>query len=128
MVHLNTNILIGLVSDSRSMAKLVGRLLSENEDVGVSAITWAEFMNGPVTARARHLANATINENFFPFCKDQAELAATLFNLSGRRRSSRQDCMIAAAAIISNSSLATFNTPDFDRFTSHGLTLVDLPS
>ena len=53
-----------------------------------------------------------------------ATLSARLFNATGRRRGSMQDCMIAAVAIRSSASLATNNALDFRRFVAHGLTIV----
>lgn len=51
----------------------------------------------------------------------QAELAADIFNSSGRRRGSLVDCMIAAAVVHANASIATLNVGDFSCFRSHGV-------
>jgi predicted nucleic acid-binding protein len=58
------------------------------------------------------------------FNATQAERAAQLFNSAGRKRASRWDCMIAAAAIETGARLATRNGADFRRFKAAGLDLV----
>lgn len=58
-----------------------------------------------------------------PFSDDDASLAASLFNATGRRRGSLVDCMIAAAALRARAEIATANASDFDRFAAHGLRL-----
>jgi predicted nucleic acid-binding protein len=50
-------------------------------------------------------------------------LAAQLFNHTGRRSRTLADCMIAAVAIRCGVQLATANTADFQPFVTHGLVL-----
>jgi predicted nucleic acid-binding protein len=52
-----------------------------------------------------------------------AEMAAQLFNNTGRRSRSLADCMIATVAIRCGARLATINTTDFQPFVQHGLAL-----
>jgi predicted nucleic acid-binding protein len=47
-----------------------------------------------------------------------------LFNLSGRRRGTFIDCMIAAVALGANASLATTNSDDFRRLEPAGLQII----
>ena len=97
MIQLDTSFLIrALVPDSSESKKLRG-WLEERENVGISALAWAEFQCGPVSAK--------------------------LFNETGRRRGTFVDCMIAATAIVAEESLATSNPKDFARFEKLGLVL-----
>ncbi|NQX02602.1 hypothetical protein HQ447_18240, partial [bacterium] len=64
-----------------------------------------------------------LDQKITDFTWREAEEAARLFNLSGRRRGSHADCMIAAAAIVSGMPLATFNRADFERLVPFGLLL-----
>ena len=92
------------------------------EPVGLSSITWAEFLCGPVTTLVVEEAAEAFGEPE-PFDGSHATLAAELFNVAGRRRGLLADCMIAAVAIRANARLATSNPTDFRPFTAHGLTL-----
>jgi len=60
-----------------------------------------------------------------PFEADDASKAAALFNATGRRSRSLQDCMIAAAAIRANAELATINVKGFRRFEQSGLRIAE---
>jgi predicted nucleic acid-binding protein len=64
-----------------------------------------------------------IQGRIVPFGRSEAQIAAALFNATGRRRASRPDCLIAAAAICSSAPLATYNRKDFSRFVALGLRL-----
>jgi predicted nucleic acid-binding protein len=123
MIHLDTNLLVELVTVSSPGATAVRGWLAAGEQVGTSAIAWSEFCNGPLSAAQKDAAFAVLNGNIADFTWREGEQAARLFNLGGRRRGSHSDCMIAACAIAAGSRLATRNTADFARFSIHGLNL-----
>lgn len=126
MIHLDTNVLIGLADAEPSVIRAVGRWLDEGESVAVSAVAWFEFSCGPLDEHALDLIEHVISGRIIRFNATQAARASRLFNSAGRRRASRWDCMIAAAAIDAGARLATFNGSDFARFESEGLGLVSM--
>ena len=124
MIHLDTNYLIGLaVPGSREPAK-VDEWLAAGQSLAVSAIAWSEFLNGPVTPEEISRVEAVVQANIRPFGPQEAARAADLFNKTGRRRGSRFDCFIAAAAMTEDAGMATANQEDFKLFAAHGLKLV----
>ena len=123
MIHLDTGFLIrALVRNSPEDIKLRGWLRVRTQ-VGMSTIGWAEFLCGPVETGEVDLA-ARIIQDRVPFVDEDAVVAAQLFNLAGRRRGTLIDCMIAAVALRTGSSLATTNPEDFRRLESAGLEVV----
>lgn len=126
MIHLDTNVLIGLADADTSVTRAVGRWLDEGESLAVSSIAWFEFSCGPLDEQALDLIEHVISGRIIRFNATQAVRAARLFNTAGRRRTSRWDCMIAAAALDSSARLATLNGDDFARFESEGLALAAL--
>ena len=124
MIHLDTNYLIGLAVRGSSPAQNVDQWLAAGESLADSALAWAEFLNGPVSADEIALMESVIEEKLIPFEKRTAVLAAQLFNQGGRRRGSRFDCLIAATAILANAELATENKSDFAPFVPFGLKLI----
>ncbi len=124
MIHLDTNVLIGLADAETPIVRAVERWLNANEPLGVSSVAWFEFNCGPLEADAIDLVNHVISGRVVAFNAAHAERAAELFNSAGRQRASRWDCMIAAAAIESGARLATLNGADFSRFKPAGLGLV----
>lgn len=123
MIHLDTSFLVrALVPGSPEDGKLL-EWLSAEEALGISAIGWAEFLCGPVERRHVELALEIVHDPE-PFVRADAELAAGLFNDSGRRRGSLADCMIAATAVRVGGSLATANLDDFRRFVPAGLRIL----
>lgn len=122
MIHLDTSFLIrALLSGSPEDATLRA-WLRRGLPIGASAIVWTEFLCGPLTRRQADLALLVAGEPI-PFGREDAALAAALFNSAGRRRGSLVDCMVASAAIRGKAALATANEADFARFTSLGLRL-----
>lgn len=122
MTHLDTNFLIdALVPGSAQEAQLVG-WLSAGEPIGMSALAWGEFLCGPLSPTAEGSARQLLTASE-PLERLDAEKAADLFNLTGRRSKSYVDCCIAAVAIRLHAPLATSNRSDFVPMTSHGLIL-----
>jgi predicted nucleic acid-binding protein len=123
MIHLDANFLIrGMVPETPQAVSLRGWLAS-GEAVGMSAIAWAEFLCGPVAEPIRERAARIVAERV-PLLEADADLAAGLFNASGRRRRrSLADCLIAATALRFAVPLATTNVSDFRRFEKMGLRL-----
>lgn len=128
MIHLDTNILIDLVTIGSPQVTLIRDWLKDGESVATSAIAWSEFCNGAHTREQKDAIHAVLNGDIIPFDEAQAEQASRLFHYTGRRRGSHPDCMIAAAAICQNSPIATRNLKDFERFIPYGLKLNAIPS
>ena len=124
VTHLDTSFLIGAMTPNSPEDRRVRRWLVEGEPIGISAVSWAEFLCGPVEADDVELAPRIVGEPL-ALLGDDAGLTARLFNLGGRRRGSLIDCMIAATAIRAGAALATRNAADFRRFERAGLTIAD---
>ena len=123
MIHLDTNFLIQALQSGSPQARKLARWVERGETLVISTIAWTEFLCGPLSPLEISLADKIV-EHSHDFTKEHAALAAHLFNETGRRRGSLQDCMIGAAAIAESAALTTSNTPDFARFEDFGLTLV----
>ena len=123
MIHLDTNFLVDLVTVGSPGGLKILAWLKAGESVATSAVAWSEFCNGPLSKAQKDAAFTVLDRKITDFTWREAEEAARLFNLSGRRRGSHADCMIAAAAIISGAPLATFNSADFQRLVPFGLVL-----
>lgn len=122
MIDLDTSFLIRALIRGTPEDRTLRRWIRNGEKLRISALAWAEFQCGPLTAT--ELATiAAIVTNHHPFTKDDAETAARLFNESGRRRGSLIDCMIAAAALGDDASVATVNPADFERLRPFGVTI-----
>jgi len=124
MIHLDTNYLIGLAVPGSHEAAEVDEWLAAGQSLAASAIAWSEVLNGPVTAEEISRVEDVVQANIRPFGSQEAARAAELFNKTGRRRGSRFDCFIAAAAIMDGAEVATVNQEDFKLFAAHGLKLL----
>src|SRR5262245_620158 len=124
VIHLDTSFLIhSLVSGSRE-DRLLRAWLRDAQPIGMSVVGWAEFLCGPIETTVIELAAHLVGEPE-GFTAAACSVTAHLFNLSGRRRGSFTDCMIAAVAIRAGAALATSNRDDFARFAAAGLRLAD---
>ena len=123
MIHLDTNYLVDVATVGSPGAAKVRDWLGAGKSVTTDAVAWSEFCNGPLTKAQKDAVFAVLDRKIIDFTWREAEEAARLFNLSGRRRGSHSDCMIAATAIVAGSSLATFNTADYGCLTPFGLVL-----
>ncbi len=128
MIHLDTNILIDLVTIGSPQVNHVRDWLATGESLAVSAIAWSEFCNGPHTREQKDAVHAVLDGQVIAFDEAQAEQASRLFHYTGRRRGSHPDCMIAAAAMCQGVPIATRNLKDFDRFVPYGLKLNSIPT
>ncbi len=128
MIQLDTNILIDLVTAHSAQVQMVYGWLKNRISLSVSAVVWSEFCNGPHTKEQKNAVHAILAGGVTPFTEQQAEFASKLFHLTGRKRGSHADCMIAAAAFCTKQSVATRNIADFERFVPHGLNLIKIPT
>ncbi len=124
MIHLDTNLMIDLVTVGSPHAAVVRRWIAAGEELAVSAVAWSEFLNGPHTGQQKAAVRAILQGRIVDFSEKAAEQASRLFHYTGRRRGSHADCMIAAAAMVSGVKVATRNVKDFERFVPHGLQLL----
>ena len=120
MIHLDTSFFVRALVPRSSQDRKLKKWLSEGASVGIGAIGWAEFLCGPVGPSQAALAARFLGEPV-SFTAEDAELSARLFNLSGRRRGSLADCMVAATALRLDATLATANVIDVTRFDPAGL-------
>ena len=123
MIQLDANYLIlGAVASTPQNADL-RRWLSQGEATSTSAVAWMEFVTGPVGPELVASVRQIVEDRILPMGRDEAELAAELFNAVGRERALRYDCLIAATAIRAGARLATANRGDFSLFVPQGLEL-----
>jgi len=122
VIHLDTSFLIRVFVAGSLEDKSLRRWLRTGETVRISSVVWAEFLCGPVSNAIAEDVAELFGEPV-PFEGMDATLAAQLYNLTGRRRGSMIDCMIAAIALRNAAALATGNAAGFRRFAQTGLQL-----
>lgn len=124
MIHLDTNLLIDLVTIGSPHIAVVRKWLVDGEELAVSAIAWSEFLNGPHSKQQKDAVHAIVEGRVLDFTAKEAEQASRLFHYTGRKRGSHSDCMIAACAMTQGVRVATRNIADFEKFVPHGLKLL----
>jgi len=121
MIHLDANILMRLSVAGSTAAVRLREWLLAGEMLAASAPAWFEYISGPVTVQEIAHAEAVLQGGIVEFTRNESKGAADLFNLTGRKRSMKLDCMIAASALLAGARLATSNTGDFLPFVTCGL-------
>jgi predicted nucleic acid-binding protein len=124
VILLDTNYLIRFLVKGTKETEFIQHWMQEKVQLTTSSICWYEFLCGPVDEEGILLVSSVLDDHILPFSPAQAREASRLFNSCGRNRRVRVDAMIAAAAIVSESALATGNTDDFAPFAELGLKLV----
>ena len=124
VIHLDANILISAANKNSQVETLLRNWLQQGEIFAASSIAWAEFLNGPVDPQQVLKVDNLIEGRIVTFGRVEAQMAAVLFNATGRKRGSRPDCFIAATAICAKVPLATQDRQDFAAFVGAGLRLV----
>lgn len=124
MIHLDTNALICLPQWARDEHPVIERIVA-GEPAAACALVWYEYRCGPLVEKEAKLAHAFLQGRILSITEEDAQLAAELFNATGRKRQSRTDTLIAACAIRANAEFVTANVDDFKPLTEHGLRLVD---
>lgn len=122
MIHLDTNFLVDCLLPGAPAESQLLAWINTGENIGISVVAWSEFLCGPATQLQRMYATLIVGAPE-PLLAIDAEKAAELFHLTGRRSRSLADCQIAAIAIRVNASLSTSNTADFKPFVQFGLKL-----
>jgi predicted nucleic acid-binding protein len=123
-LHLDTNLLIDLVTAGSPHIAVVRQWLKDGHKLGASAIAWSEFCNGPHSKEQKDAVFAILERRVSEFDWEQAEQASKLFHRTGRKRGSHADCMIAATAMAAGVPVATRNIVDFEKFVPYGLRLI----
>lgn len=123
MIHFDTNALIYLPQWAKDGHPVVKRVVV-GEPAAVCSVVWHEYLCGPLADDEAALARAFLQGRIQPVTEEDAQLAAELFNATGRKRTHRTDTLIAACAIRVDAEFVTANPADFQPFTAHGLRLV----
>ena len=123
VIYLDTNFLIEAQKSGTPSSQRFGVWLINGDTFEVSTMVWAEFLCGPLQAGEESMARQIIAVKHV-ITEREAELAAQMFDQTGRRSRSLADCIIAAGAILAGVPLATENTADFQRFVPFGLRLM----
>jgi predicted nucleic acid-binding protein len=124
-IILDTNAMIALSDSKHVLFHIVEGAVKSGAQASTCSIAWHEYVRGPLLDKDRARALRIIENRIHSFGRKDAELAAKLFNQTGRRRGSTADCLIAAVAIRIQAECLTWNLEDFRLFVPHGLRLIE---
>lgn len=123
MIHLDANLLIALLKDTDPHHVEAVRVISGSGPFATSSVAWMEFLSKPIHPNEESALKAILTGGILPFEQETAAFAGQLYHLTGSKRRTLLDSMIASAAILANATLATVNPDDFSAFIPHGLRL-----
>jgi predicted nucleic acid-binding protein len=123
-ILLDTNALIALSDSTDSLFQYIEMALRAGAQACTCSVAWHEYVRGPLLDKDQDRALRVIESRIFSLDRRHAEVAAELFNQTGRRRGSTADCLIAANAVCHKAELLTRNLADFRPFVALGLSLV----
>ncbi|HEX7381521.1 MAG TPA: PIN domain-containing protein [Nevskiaceae bacterium] len=124
MIHFDTNALIALPEWSRMATHPVIERVLAGELAAACSVVWYEYAVGPVDDGELERAEGLLQGGIVAVTREDASLAAQLFNAAGRHRTLKTDALIAAAAIRAGAEFVTVNVADFEPFAAHGLRIV----
>ena len=122
-LHLDTNCLIDLLLGNNKTRSVLKTKLLAGWKCSASAIAWHEFVCGPLTSEQRQDIWDFLEGRVHPLDFAIAELAADIFNQTGRKKGSKADCITAATAIHHKAKLLTWNKADFKSIKKLGFAL-----
>lgn len=123
MIHLDANLLIALIKKFDVHHSTACRVIAGNGPFGCSSVAWMELHSKPVHPRDTAALKNLLNAGISPLDEACAALSGEIYHLTGSKRRTRLDTIIAATAILTGSELATVNAGDFAPFVPHGLKL-----
>ena len=126
LLLLDTNALIALSAPGHPLFQWIEAALRVGGQAFTCSVAWHEYVRGPLEKRDQQRALRIIKQRIEPLGREAAEIAAVLFNATGRCRGSTADCLIAAVTLCKNAQLVTWNTDDFRVFVPHGLKLAEM--
>jgi predicted nucleic acid-binding protein len=122
-LYLDTNALIALLDPEDGLFEKLYAAVAREERCLTNSIAWHEFVRGPASPEDLSAVAAILQNRVVSCTREDGEMAAMLFDRTGRRRSSTADCLIAATALRLGCRLVTHNRKDFEPFVPFGLDL-----
>jgi predicted nucleic acid-binding protein len=123
MIHLDTRFFLGALQPDSRAARQLETWLKNGEELNLSAIAWFDLLAATFTDAQRQQASRLFPRPE-PFLAEDAEKAADLFHLIGRRRALWSACQVSAVAMRVGALLATETPEDFEPLVMLGLKLM----